>query len=92
MYAVEFEAHIRNGIIEIPAEHQAALLSQINGDPVRIIVLARMQGEGTHPVVRKNLTQDASEKGYESFIDYLLDNPVVIPDVTYLSREEANAR
>lgn len=40
MYAIEFQTYIHNGIIEIPIEQREALLSQINGGVIRVIVMA----------------------------------------------------
>jgi hypothetical protein len=41
MYAVEFEATVRNGLIEIPAEVRASL-----SDQVRVILLVREARKG----------------------------------------------
>lgn len=92
MYAIEFQALIDKGVIEIPAEQREALLSVAASTPVRVIILTPEQQKPVSIPARKDLVQDAKDKGYDSFIDYLLDNPVRIPNVTYLSREEANAR
>lgn len=93
MYAIEFQANIDDGIIEIPVAHREALLSKIKGSPVRIIVLAPEAQEAAATIPeQKDLAQDFKEKGYDSFIDYLLDNPVRIPNMTYLTSDEANAR
>ncbi|MCA9995454.1 MAG: hypothetical protein KDE56_06900 [Anaerolineales bacterium] len=92
MYAIEFQTHIEDGVIEIPIEQRAALLSLPASTPIRVIILAPEQVQIPKDVDRKDLVQDAQEKGYDSFIDYLLDHPVRIPNMTYLTREEANAR
>ena len=95
MFAIEFQAHIKDGIIEIPAEQHQLLRSKVNGDPVRIIVLTSEEKQVLPPpaVQSKSLTEDAKEKGYDSFLDYLLDHPVQLPvGESYLSREEANVR
>ena len=39
-------------------------------------------------MVAKDLVKDAEEKGYANFIEYLLDNPLQIPDFRPLTREE----
>ena len=92
MYAIEFQTHIEDGVIEIPIEQRAALLSLPASTPIRVIILAPEQAQIPKDVDGKDLVQDAQEKGYDSFIDYLLDHPVRIPNMTYLTREEANAR
>ncbi|MCA9964986.1 MAG: hypothetical protein KC423_12105 [Anaerolineales bacterium] len=92
MYAIEFQTHIEDGIIEIPVEQRAALLSLPASTPIRVIILAPEQTEAPKETISKDLVQDAQDKGYDSFIDYLLDHPVRIPNITYLTREEANAR
>lgn len=92
MYVIEFQTHIDKGVIEIPAEQREALLSIATSTPVRVIILAPETQEPLPMTARKDLVQDAKDKGYDSFIDYLLDHPVRIPNMTYLTREEANAR
>lgn len=92
MYAIEFQTHIENGIIEIPVEQRAALLSLPASTPIRVIILAPEQVTIPKETGNKDLVQDAKDKGYGSFIDYLLDHPVRIPNITYLTREEANGR
>lgn len=87
MYAIEFQAHIRDGAIEIPEAYREALLAQINNAPVHVIVLAPEQKQTVSPL-KKDLVKDAKEKGYDNFIDYLLDHPLSIPDFTPLTREE----
>ncbi|HRQ42073.1 MAG TPA: hypothetical protein PLD25_29485 [Chloroflexota bacterium] len=96
MYAIEFQTQIHDGMIEIPVEQREGLLSQINGGVVRVIVMAPEK----KPVVATqttaqpeiDLVQDAKDKGYTSFLDYLLDHPIRIPNVEYLTREEAHER
>lgn len=92
MYAIEFQSKIRNGIIEIPMSERDALLSQIGDRQVRIIILASPADQQAVDAQAISLTEDALEKGYESLIEYLLDNPVRVPGVTYCSREEAHER
>ena len=92
MYAIEFQTRIEDGVIEIPEEQREALLSVAANAPVRVIILTPEQQEPVPRPARKDLVQDAKDKGYDSFIDYLIDHPVRIPNMTYLSREEANAR
>jgi hypothetical protein len=80
MFAIEFQTQIRNGIIEIPAKQREELLAQINGGEVRVIVLA--------PAAKKP-TKEGNE---QSFLQYLLENPIRLPNVEYLTREEAHER
>ena len=80
MFAIEFHTQIRNGIIEIPAKQREELLAQINGGEVRVIVLA--------PAT----TKPAKEVKEHSFLQYLLENPIRLPDVEYFTREEAHER
>lgn len=96
MYAIEFQTQIHDGMIEIPAEQREALLSQIDGGVVRVIVMtlerkpvAAVQAQAKPEI---DLVQDAKDKGYSSFLDYLLDHPIRIPHVEYLTREEAHER
>jgi hypothetical protein len=76
MFAIEFQAQIRDGVIEIPAKQREELLAQINGGEVRVIVLA--------PAVRSP-TKAIKEP---SFLQYLLENPLYIPDFEPMTREE----
>ncbi|MFO7538438.1 MAG: hypothetical protein R6X32_10310 [Chloroflexota bacterium] len=96
MYAIEFQTQIQNGVIEIPEEQRDVLLSKINGGLVRVIVMApeekQVSAEQTLTPPEIDLVQDAQDKGYTSFIDYLLDHPIRIPDVEYLTREEVHER
>lgn len=92
MFAIEFQAQIRNGMIEIPAEEREALAAQIKGGIVRVIVMAPEPKQAAAAMTQVDLVQDAKDKGYDSFVDYLLDHPVRIPDIEYLTREEAHER
>ncbi|WP_420644980.1 hypothetical protein [Candidatus Leptofilum sp.] len=92
MYAIEFQTRIKDGVIEVPEEQREALLSVAANAPIRVIILTSEQQEPVPIPAGKDLVQDAKDKGYDSFIDYLIDHPVRIPNMTYLTREEANAR
>lgn len=88
MYAIEFQAQIRDGKIEIPAEEREALAAQVNGGTVRVIVMAPEKKQAAAATEKIDLVQDAKNKGYDSFIKYLLDHPLQIPDFRPLTRDE----
>jgi hypothetical protein len=87
MFAIEFQAHIRDGIIEIPESYREAVFAQINDAPVHVILLAPEQIQTTLPL-QKDIVKDADEKGYDNVVEYLLDNPLQISDFRPLTREE----
>jgi hypothetical protein len=87
MYAIEFETRIQNGTIEIPAEKKQELLTQIDGDSVRVIILTNKQTQKVKKEIKDSVSFDQV-----SYIDYLLENPIREPDVQYLSREEIYER
>lgn len=72
MYAVEFKAKIKNGIIAIPRRLKAMLT-----DTVKVIVL---KDDFVKKTIRKTSRGDA--------IDRLLAAPLSMPDFKPLSREE----
>jgi hypothetical protein len=40
----------------------------------------------------KDLLRDAKEKGYDDFLDYLMDHPLDVPNPTRFTREELHER
>ena len=91
MFMLEFVAQIDKPSIEIPAEQWNLLRSKGNDQPFRIILVNSGTGENER-VTRngKSLSEDAAAKGYDDFLDYLLDTPVYLPQgESYLTREEA---
>lgn len=73
MFAIEFQAKIKNNVIEIPAEYQ----QQINQERVKVILLAdRSQGDRS----QGDRTQ--------SLIGQLLASPLKVDGFTPLQREE----
>ena len=90
---ITFDAVFENDNIQIPVNYRDELSALFQGKKVRITVESAEKPKQQTRAQEIDLIQDAEEKGYDSFIDYLLDHPVRLPDdVTYLTREEANAR
>lgn len=74
MYAIEFQAEIKNGHIDVPEEIQP----QISG-PVRVLLL--MEPDALQKT-------EKSDESVENYIQHLMENPISIPDFTPLTREE----
>jgi hypothetical protein len=89
MQAIEFQTTVKKIVSAMPKEKQGELSAYAEDEMVRVIVHTPVYQQ-PHP--RKDLLQDAKDKGYEDFFDYLLDHPIRIPNVKYLTREEAHER
>jgi hypothetical protein len=88
MYAIEFQAKIQDGKIEIPIEKRRQLLSHIETGFVRVIVLTAEEDVADVAPTSTTLVQDAKNKGYDNFIEYLLANPIQAPNFKPLTRDE----
>ena len=80
MSHLEYKTTIRNGDIVITDELRQALLAQGEGQTIRIIIPA------------KNLLREAKEKGYDDFLEYLIDHPIHTSDPVPMTREELHER
>ncbi len=80
MYAIEFQTKLRDGIIEIPQVKRDELQPHLKEDNVRVIVM----------VPEANNNSGLQEE--PSFLQKLLENPIRLPNVEYLTREEAHER
>lgn len=61
MFAIEFQAKIKNGVIEIPAEYQ----QQINQERVKVILLAdRSQADRSQSLIGQLLASPLKVDGF----------------------------
>ena len=61
MFAIEFQAKIKNGVIEIPAEYQ----QQINQERVKVILLAdRSQSDRSQGLISQLLVSSLKVDGF----------------------------
>ena len=88
MFAIEFEAKIRDRIIEIPEEQCNQLLAHVNRKPVRVIVLA----SETPLYSKQEKKDDAWQEQHGSFIEYLTNHPFQISNPVRMTREELHER
>lgn len=80
MYAIEFHAKIKNGLIEVPKEYRDQLGDDGGDEKVRVIVLADDL---------ETVTYDAAGT---DMIEKLLTNPLQVPDFNPLSRDDVHER
>ena len=77
MIAIEFQTEIQDIIAAIPPQHRQKLLVS-NSSTVQVLILVPEQEE----VVEVNKAPSPS------FLQYLLDNPIQIPDFKPMRQEE----
>lgn len=75
MYAIEFQAKIKNGLIKIPKKYWKRLGLQEGKENVRVIVLSDQSEDFSGEVANKDM------------IEQLLLNPLQIPDFRPLGRD-----
>lgn len=80
MYAIEFLARIRDGLIEIPEEYREQLPAAGSNEEVRVSVLTSERKE--FPVAQPN----------GDLIEQLLAKPLEVPGFTPLSRDDTHVR
>jgi hypothetical protein len=89
MQAIEFQTTIKEIRSSLPKEKWSELSAYGDDEAVRVIVLAQPR---PHPSEQKDLLRDAKEKGYEDFLDYLIDHPLPVTDPARFSRDELHER
>lgn len=89
MQAIEFQTTVKKIVSAMPEEKRNELDAHTEDETVRVIVLT-----STHPKPRqkKDLLQDAKDKGYEDFFEYLMDHPLEIPNPIRYTRDELHER
>jgi hypothetical protein len=80
MYAIEFRAKIKNGVIEVPKDYWERLRQEAGDEQVRVILLA-----SEHPETEQGSAD-------VDLIEQLLTTPLHIPGFTPLSREAVHER
>lgn len=89
MNAIEFQTTVKKIISAMPEEKRNELDTHTEDETVRVIVLTSPHRERQ---TGKDLLQDAKEKGYTDFIEYLMDHPLDIPDPIRFTRDELHER
>ena len=89
MQAIEFQTTIKKIIPAMPRSMQSELSTYTQDETVRVIVLTSFPQQ---PHKQKDLLQDAKDKGYEDFFEYLMDHPFNVPNPIRYSREELHER
>lgn len=89
MDAIEFQTTVKEIITTIPKDKQKSLAKYHGDKAVRVIILTQPSPKTG---LRKDLLRDAEEKGYDDFLDYLIDHPLPVPHPIRFSREELHER
>lgn len=89
MQAIEFQTTVKKIISAMPKEKRGELGTRTEDETVRVIVLTSPH---LQPRTQKDLLQDAKDKGYSDFLDYLMDHPIDIPNPIRYTREELHER
>ncbi len=89
MNAIEFQTTVKKIISAIPKDKRGELGAQSGDATVRVIVLTTPHQK---PGRQKNLLQDAKEKGYEDFLEYLFDHPLEKAHLIRFTREQLHER
>jgi hypothetical protein len=89
MDAIEFQTTVKEIITTIPKDKQKSLAKYHGDKAVRVIILTQPSPKIG---LRKDLLRDAEEKGYDDFLDYLIDHPLPVPHPIRFSREELHER
>ena len=89
MQAIEFQTTVKKIISAVPEDKRGDLDSHTEDDMVRVIILASPSLKQSK---QKDLLQDAKEKGYDDFFEYLIDNPLEVPNPVRYTREQLHER
>lgn len=89
MKTIEFQTTVKKIALAMPKDKQRELETHTDDEEVHVIVLTPISKQ---PRPHKNLLQDAKEKGYADFLEYLMDNPFDIPNPIRFSRDELHER
>lgn len=89
MQAIEFQTTVKKIVSAMPEEKRNELDAHTEDETVRVIVLTSAH---QRPRQKKDLLQDAKDKGYEDFFEYLMDHPLDIPNPIRYTREELHER
>jgi hypothetical protein len=89
MTSIEFQTTIKKIISAVPKEKRGDLGSRTGDEEVHVIVHTTPFQQ---PQKHKDLLQDAKEKGYDDFLEYLMDYPLEIVNPIRFTREELHER
>jgi hypothetical protein len=89
MQAIEFQTTVKKIVSAMPEEKRSELDAHTEDETVRVIVLTSSHQK---PRQQKDLLQDAKDKGYEDFFEYLMDHPLETPNPIRYTREELHER
>ncbi len=89
MQAIEFQTTVKKIISAIPKEKRGELNTHTEDETVRVIILTSPRKQ---PRIHKDLLQEAKEKGYNDFFDYLMDYPLEKLNPIRYTREELHER
>lgn len=90
MQAIEFHTTVKKIVSAMPKDKRSEMGTHNEDEIVRVIVLASPQQQQQH--LHKDLLQDAKEKGYDDFFEYLMDHPLTLPNPVRYTREELHER
>lgn len=88
MQAIEFQTTMKEIISAMPQEKRDELGNYTEDQIVRVVVIPSPSPQSSMPPDRKDLLQDAKDKGYDDFLEYLMDYPLQIEDFKPLTRDE----
>jgi hypothetical protein len=88
MIELKLDAYIVDGKIEIAEEQKKELTVLKEGSPVELILRADESDTASEKTKPRDILQEMEERGYDSIIDYLMDYPLQIEDIEFLTREE----
>jgi hypothetical protein len=88
MIELKLNAYIVNGNIKIPEEQKKELGIIKDGSPVELILRAEEQNSTQERPYSRDILKEMEESGYDSIVEYLMDYPLQIENVEFLTREE----
>jgi len=88
MIELKLDAHIVDGKIEIAEEQRKELAVLKDGSAVKLILRANGPNTKKKQSNPGDILQEMEKQGYDSIIDYLMDFPLQMEPVEFLTREE----
>jgi hypothetical protein len=88
MIEIKLDAYFVDGKIEIPEGQRKELSVIKDGSPIELILRANDLDSPQEKSKPRDILQEMEDRGYDSIINYLMDYPLQIEGVEYLTREE----
>lgn len=88
MFEIKLDAHIVDGKIEITEGQRQELSGIKNGSPVEVILRANEMQTNQRGPDHRDILREMAERGYDSIIEYLMDYPLYIEGITFMTRDE----